>query len=81
MSKLFHSNPDLDDVYTREEELEKMNVCVHEHSVTFRLVDDDGNELTDKDGNVRVFTAPSLDDYVESYAFDMVTVSDLEEVT
>lgn len=78
MSKLSHSNPDLDDVYTGEEELEKMNVCVHEHNVTFRLVDDDGNELIDKDGNVRVFTAPDLD-FVR-YAYDMVTVSDLEEV-
>ena len=75
MSKLSHSNPDLDDVYTGEEE---MNVCVHEHSVTFRLVDYDGNELIDKDGNVRVFTAPALD--FVTYAYDMVEYDDLEEV-
>jgi len=59
-------------------EEKKMNVCVHEHSVTFRLVDDDGNDLIDKDGNVRVFTAPDLD--FVSYAYDLVEYDDLEEV-
>ena len=58
---------------------EDMAICVHEHIVTFSLVDDDLNELTDKDGNVRVFTAPALD--FVSYAFDMVEYDDLEEVT
>ena len=57
-------------------EEKKMNVCVWD--VRFYMNDDDGNELIDKDGNVRVFTAPALD--FVTYAYDMVEYDDLEEV-
>ena len=55
------------------------NVYLYEHTVKFCKRDDDGYELLNDDGSVKIFTAPSLNNYVESYAFDMVTVSDLEE--
>ncbi len=43
----------------------------------FYLLDDDGNDLTDDDGKVILFTAPHVD-----YAgvLDYITVDDLEEV-
>ena len=53
------------------------NVGVYEHIVTFCRYDDDGNELLNDDGSVKIFTAPSLD--FVSYNYDMVQVSDLEE--
>ena len=53
------------------------NVGVWEHTVTFYKKDDDGNELLNDDGSVKIFTAPSLD--FVSYNYDMVEVSDLEE--
>ena len=59
-------------------EEKKMNVCVWD--VRFYMNDDDGNELLNDDGSVKLFTAPDLEDYVESYAFDMVSPDDLEEV-
>tara|TARA_R100001377_G_scaffold83721_1_gene65745 strand:+ start:2065 stop:2247 length:183 start_codon:yes stop_codon:yes gene_type:complete len=54
------------------------NVGVYEHTVSFYLNDDDGNELLNDDGSVKIFTAPSLD--FTSYAYDMVEVNDLEEL-
>ena len=54
------------------------NVGVWEHTVTFYKNDDDGNELLNDDGTVKIFTAPSLD--FVSYAYDMVEVNDLEEL-
>ena len=59
-------------------EEKKMNVCVWD--VRFYMNDDDGNELLNDDGSVKLFTAPALEDYVESYAFDMVSPDDLEEM-
>jgi len=80
MSKLSHSNPDLDDVYTGEEELEKMNVCVWD--VRFYMNDDDGNELLNDDGSVKLFTAPdlNLDVIVQHAEYGFVSPDDLEEV-
>ena len=53
------------------------NVGVWEHSVTFYISDDDGNELLNNDGTVKTFAAPKLD--FVSYNYDMVEVNDLEE--
>ena len=80
MSKLSHSNPDLDDVYTGEEELERMNVCVWD--VRFYMNDDDGNELLNDDGSVKLFTAPdlNLDVIVQHVEYGFVSPDDLEEV-
>ena len=57
-------------------EEKKMNVCVWD--VRFYMNDDDGNELLNDDGSVKLFNAPDLD--YEGYAFDMVEYDDLEEV-
>ena len=58
----------------------KMNVCVWD--VRFYMNDDDGNELLNDDGSVKLFTAPFLEDYDNwvRYAFDMVVPDALEEV-
>tara|TARA_R100000900_G_scaffold7447_2_gene7642 strand:- start:16 stop:183 length:168 start_codon:yes stop_codon:yes gene_type:complete len=55
-----------------------MNVCVWD--VRFYMNDDDGNELLNDDGSVKLFTASELGDWYND-VFDTVTVNDLEEVT
>ena len=62
----------------------KGNVCVWD--VRFYLNDDDGNELLNDDGSVKLFTAPDLNlDVVNAYCvghgeFEFVSPDDLEEM-
>ena len=44
---------------------------------TFYLMDDDGNDVLDKDGNVQIYDAPDLD---WSHLADYVEIEDLVEV-
>lgn len=58
-----------------------MNVCVWD--VRFYLNDDDGNEVLNEDGSVKLFTAPSLDLDVAIHGhgeFEFVSPDDLEGV-
>jgi hypothetical protein len=58
------------------------NVYVYEHTVKFCKRDDDGYELLNDDGSVKIFTAPNHEfnklDFV-TYFCDAVKVNDLEE--
>ena len=53
------------------------NLTVRVWDCTFYLMDDDGNEVLDKDGNVQIYDAPALD---WSYLADYVEIEDLVEV-
>ena len=44
---------------------------------TFYLMDDDGNDVLDEDGNVQIYDAPDLD---WSYLADYVEIEDLVEI-
>ena len=45
---------------------------------TFYLQDDEGNDILNKDGSVKIFNAPKLDWY---HIAECVELDDLEEVT
>ena len=60
------------------------NVGVYEHIVTFCRYDDDGNELLNDDGSVKIFTLPKLNFVIYDYENDgsvtaHIKFSDLEE--
>jgi|TARA_R110000803_G_scaffold43309_1_gene92472 hypothetical protein len=61
-------------------EKKNMNVCVWD--VRFYMNDDDGNELLNDDGSVKLFTAPdlNLDVIVQHVEYGFVSPDDLEEV-
>ena len=50
------------------------HICVWD--IQFYKVDEDGNEVRNEDGTVKLFTAPKLD---YAYLFEYVEDDDLEE--
>lgn len=47
------------------------------HSITFSKMDDDGNEILNKDGSVKMFT--TNDNFDHSLICDLIDDDDLEE--